>query len=254
MPRDLSEYVDAFEQTVRATIELTSDLTEEQWAHPTECPGWTVKDQVAHIAGIEQHLLGHPAPATDLPDYPYVRNEQGRLMQTHVDARRPVSGPEIVAELAAALGQRLRVLRDPELSADSVMSGLFGPTPAYRMMSLRTFDAWAHEQDIRRALDRPGNLDSPAAAMAVSRIARALPAMIEAELAPGQSVHIEVTGAQACTITAGASAPPTTTLTMDTEAFTRRGCGRIAAANTPATITGDETLGRRVLDVLAMTP
>lgn len=253
MARNLADFVDAFEQTLRATIALTAGLTAEQWQLPTECPGWTVKDQVAHLVGVEQHLLGNPPPDRAVPDYPHVRNEQGRLMETHVDVRRPITGPEIVAELAATLDRRLEVLRDPGLTAESELVGISGPTPAYRLMALRVFDCWAHEQDIRRVLRRPGNLDSPAAAMAVSRIARAIAARTEAELSPGESVRIEVTGPHPRKVVIGTE-PATVTLTMDTEAFTRRGCGRIPVERTPAQIHGDADLGRRVVELLAITP
>ena len=64
------------------------------------------------------------------------------------------------------------------------------------MVLLRTFDVWAHEQDIRSALGRPGNLDSPAAAVFVSSVMLQLPRLIAkgAGLEPGHDVVIDVTG------------------------------------------------------------
>ncbi len=47
------ELVDNMEQVWRSIADLCSPLTEEQWKTPTECPGWSVQDQVSHLAGSE---------------------------------------------------------------------------------------------------------------------------------------------------------------------------------------------------------
>jgi uncharacterized protein (TIGR03083 family) len=64
---DMPGNVAAFEQTVRSTIALAGTFGAAQWDLPTECPGWTVRDQVSHIVGVERMLLGDPEPAHTLP-------------------------------------------------------------------------------------------------------------------------------------------------------------------------------------------
>ena len=63
-------------------------------------------------------------------------------------------------------------------------------------MRLRIFDTWCHEQDIREALGRPGNLDSPAAAVSVSQVLDALPMIVvkRVGLEPGKVLMVELTG------------------------------------------------------------
>lgn len=52
-----------------ALVALVDTLTPEDWARPTECPGWTVRHMVAHVAGSaecgvrELALVRHYAPA-----------------------------------------------------------------------------------------------------------------------------------------------------------------------------------------------
>ncbi|KAA0234604.1 MAG: hypothetical protein JJLCMIEE_03077 [Acidimicrobiales bacterium] len=46
------------EQVWAALDALGQQLGEEQWKTPTDCPGWTVQDNLAHIAGRELALLG----------------------------------------------------------------------------------------------------------------------------------------------------------------------------------------------------
>ena len=36
--------------------------TEHEWQTPTDCPAWSVQDQVAHRLGSELRLLGRVAP------------------------------------------------------------------------------------------------------------------------------------------------------------------------------------------------
>src|SRR5262249_46338074 len=42
--------------------DLCDGLSDAQWDTLTECPGWTVKDNVAHMIGTERMLAGDQAP------------------------------------------------------------------------------------------------------------------------------------------------------------------------------------------------
>src|SRR5437588_725275 len=44
-------------------LRLGAGLDEDQWKLPTDCPGWSVQDNLAHILGIESVILGRPEPA-----------------------------------------------------------------------------------------------------------------------------------------------------------------------------------------------
>ena len=56
MPTTLPPLVDAFEETVLAVIELGRGCSAADFELPTACPGWTVKDQISHVADIESIL------------------------------------------------------------------------------------------------------------------------------------------------------------------------------------------------------
>ena len=61
-----------------AIDELCAPLTETDWATPTCLPGWTVQDQLAHIAGIEMMLDGVDAPEVDVSHLTHLRNDVAR--------------------------------------------------------------------------------------------------------------------------------------------------------------------------------
>src|SRR5665811_2248036 len=195
-PARLHDLVDAFAQTTQAVIALGHACGVQDLAQPTECPGWTVHDQISHVVGVESWLEGHKDPRVDLPHYEHIRNDLGKKVEYAVEVRRGRTGAEVLAELEDLLAQRLQTLRDPMLTDTSIIAGPFGPDQAATVMLLRTFDVWTHEQDIRSALGRPGNLDSPAAAVCVSSIMHQLPKLIakSAAVEPGHRVVMEVTG------------------------------------------------------------
>jgi hypothetical protein len=164
-------------------------------------------------------------------------------------------------------------LRDPVLTDSSIIAGPFGPDLAATVVLMRTFDVWAHEQDIRGALGRPGNLDSPAAAVFVSSVMLQLPRLVAkgAGVEPGHVVVIEVTGPlvtrQGVRVDvdeqgrtrghriSGDPRPdgPVTTISLSTEAFTRRAAGRRSVSDTAYSVVGDEAIARRVLEALVVT-
>jgi uncharacterized protein (TIGR03083 family) len=186
--------VDALEHTWASVIAVCEPLDAAEWAAPTACPGWSVKDIVAHLAGIERTLQGQPQPAHELPDYPWIRNDIGRLMEVAIDVRRPWPPDRVLAEFRAVTRERLEALRATELDPVAEVMGPLGtPAPLTRMLTIRTFDSWTHEQDIREALGLAGGLASPAAVVTRDLIVKSLRRVARnAGMAPGESVAIEV--------------------------------------------------------------
>src|SRR5207245_11279221 len=123
----------------------------------------------------------------------------------------------------------------------------------------------AHEQDIRRVLGRPGDLEGMVADFAFKRILGAMPFVVGKKVHPpdGTTVVFDVGGAWPTTaaigmdggrakpLPAAPDAPPVT-LTMDVEILACLGLGRrdpVAVLDEAGvTITGDEKLGRSVVD------
>jgi len=268
----LQDLVQAFAQTTQAVLTLAGACSDVDLAQPTECPGWTVHDQIAHVAGVESLLAGHKDPRVQMPQYEHIRNDLGKKVEYAVEVRRGRSGAELVTELEDVLAERLSTLRDPMLTSDSIIAGPFGPDRAATVLLLRTFDVWTHEQDIRCALQRPGDLDSRAAAVCVNEVMDQLPKLIAkgAALTPGHPVVVDVTGPLAARVSVqvdtdeqgrlrGHAISPepldtqATTISLSTEAFMRRSAGRRSVADTAHHVSGDEAIARRVLEALVLT-
>jgi uncharacterized protein (TIGR03083 family) len=264
---DLERYVDAFEQAVCSLLSLAADLDADDWRRPTDLPGWSVQDIVAHLAAGERELLGEPPPP--LTTYgPHVRDAFGQHMERGVAARRDLPPAEVVAELRSSLEQRLPQMR--AMRADESPSRVVADQDwdATELLRNRAFDAWMHEQDVRRAVTRPGNLDGPGALVTQEMLLGALPVLVarRAGATAGQSLRVESTGALRFTadVLVGADRrgalsrvplmAPTTAVRADWETWVRLLGGRMSPADAIVEIDGDRKLARRLVDRLCFTP
>lgn len=275
-PEDYHGLVEAYAQTLQAIVDLGRICHDQDFERPTACPGWTVKDQFSHVVGLEEWLGGGEIPQVEVPNYAHIRGPMGALLERPIELRRATPGEDVVDELESVTAQRLAVLRTPGLDLDSEITGITGPGPMRQILPVRIFDLWTHEQDIRRALHRPGNLDSAAASVAMDLIFRALPKVVakDAGIEPGHAVIIDLTGPVVGRagvrvedvegkrwgfplftgehhVHPGVTA---TSITLSTYALGRRAAGRGGVDDIHYTVVGDEEVARRVLEALPLTP
>ena len=260
------ELVDYMEQVWRSIATLCSPFTEDQWKTPTDCPGWSVQDQVSHLVGAEVGILGRPSPNHTPAETSHVKNEIGQRNEVVVDWRRSWPGAKVLEEFQQVTGERLgllRVMSDADLQVETQTP--IGPGTVAEFLRIRIFDAWIHEQDIRRAVGQAGHLEGPVAIHSVGRVARAMPFVVgkKAGAPDGTTVVFHITG------NAGRVLPivvegtrahepeeqpqsPTVRLTMDAETFTCLGCGRWAPRESlesgKVTIQGSQELGETILN------
>src|SRR6478672_1846260 len=76
-PEDLAGLIAAYQQTTQAVVDLGRSCSDADFALPTACPGWTVKDQISHVVGLESWLHSGDNPRVDLPDYEHIHNARG---------------------------------------------------------------------------------------------------------------------------------------------------------------------------------
>jgi uncharacterized protein (TIGR03083 family) len=256
------------EETWSATAQACQGLDEEAFELPTDCPGWTVRDQLSHLIGTELSLLGAAAPAPPDPMPGYVRNPVGQLNEAWIEVRRAVPGQEVLAEFVDVTTRRIEELRGFEPERWDLLGWTPGGEAPYRdFMEIRAFDSWVHGQDIRWAIDRPGDRFGPGEANTMDRVTMGMPYVVGRKVAPPDqtTVVFEVEGPLARTVTVrmeGTRAitleqpppAPTVRLTLSPEHFIRLGCGREAPADVLAagevSFDGDEALGARVIEAM----
>jgi uncharacterized protein (TIGR03083 family) len=267
----LRKYVDTWQRAVDDVVALLRSLAEDDWERPTDLPGWDVHAVAAHLAHLESELSGVSQPPVEVPELAHVKSPMGSYTEGGRIARRHRSPAAIIDELERAAAARLA-----ELRASPPTDGRGDPpiTPGgigwdwQTLLRNRPLDVWMHEQDIRRAVDRPGGMDSPAAAHTVAVFASSFGFTVGKRVAPpaGTTVLLDVVGAQPTLMAVqvndvGRAVPlaspperPDAALRMDTEAFVLLAGGRRPRNEVAVTVSGEADLGERVLAAMAVTP
>ncbi|POX51272.1 maleylpyruvate isomerase family mycothiol-dependent enzyme [Streptomyces sp. Ru72] len=267
----LQPYADAWTHSIEAISELVQPLVEGEWNRRTPCPGWSVRDVVSHVIGMDCEMLGDPRPIHTLPrDLFHVTNDHQRYMEMQVDVRRHHTAPEMTSELEYTIIRRNRQLRNDSRDPGTKVRGPLGTEQTLEeAMRYRAFDVWVHEQDLRTALGRPGNLDSPGAHITRDELLAALPEVVAkgAGAPPGSAVVIDVHGPVEFLRTVRVDAEgrgsidgtpslgPAVTLTLDWETYVRLACGRVGADAAADRIKaeGDPELTAAILRSFAVT-
>ena len=52
----LQPYADAWTHSIEAISELVQPLVEAEWNRRTPCPGWSVRDIVSHVLGLDSEM------------------------------------------------------------------------------------------------------------------------------------------------------------------------------------------------------
>ena len=263
----LQRYVETWSSTCDETVALLRALAPGDWSRPTDLPGWEVKDVAAHLAHLEAEIAGEPQEPVEVPELDHVRSPMSAYTEQGPIARRDHHPAAIVDELERAVATRRRQLaEDPPTDGSAPAPRTPGGVPWdwETLLSNRVVDVWMHEQDIRRAVGRPGDLDSAGARHTVAVFARALGYVVAKKVgAPaGTVVAVEVDEVQDFAVRVGddgrgvpcdPATEATVRIRLGVEAYTALSGGRRTHLEYDADVTGDEALGRRVLAALAVT-
>lgn len=263
-------FIDHLAEVWDSMARLCAGLIADEWQLPTDCPGWTVKDQLAHVTGTESSLAGQPTP--DLADRPsHVHNDLGAFNEAWVEHFRDVPAAQLMTQFTTITDQRLRDLRsksDEEL--DEQTASPVGTVPYHEFMRVRVMDCWVHEQDIRTATGRPGGMDNSAAGAAIDRQLQTLGYVVGKKVQPpeGAVVLVQLDGPvqryRAVQISDGRARPVDapedviTEIRIDTATFARLAAGRwtaeVVSEKGSVRLDGDPQIGHAVLENLATTP
>lgn len=265
----LSTYVDAWWASVGDFLALLEELPEDQWATPTDLPGWDVRACASHTAHLESILAGGPEETADVGEPPHVTGMMGLYTEIGVVNRKDVAAEEIIEEIRTATGKRYDWLQAnmPE-AADAKPETIFGGVPwDWRtLLRNRPLDVWMHEQDIRRAVDRPGNMDTLGAQHTADYLVEGFGKVVgkHVQPPPGTTAVLAVEGSptQAVEVDADGRAQrlstppeePTVRLDMDRGTFIVLGGGRRTTPPEAVTVTGDRDLGQRIIERMGTTP
>jgi uncharacterized protein (TIGR03083 family) len=242
------------------------NLSEEQWDTPTACPGWSVRDQLSHLIGIERSLEGESVPEWPGALGPHVKTPFAEGNEKWIAVRRDRPGDAVLGEFIEVTDRRLATLGAlGEEEWAQLGPSPVGNVPYAEFMRVRVFDSWVHEQDARLALGRPGGTGGGASDIAIAQVQGAMGFVVGKRAAApegtvvcfsltgpaldARQLIIAVEGGRAREVPPGPT--PTVTLGLSSLDFLRLGCGRVTAAavetSEQVVVEGDEALGRQIL-------
>jgi uncharacterized protein (TIGR03083 family) len=250
-------------------------LEPADWARPTACALWSVKDIAAHLLDSCLRRLSFGRDGTDpTPDRPINGYADlvaylNHLNALWVAANRRLS-PRILMDFLDLASPQLHAYFD---SLDPNAPALFGVAWAGEERSPNWFDVgreyterWLHQQQIREAVGVPGLTARSWLHPVLDIFLRALPhtyRLVEAE--EGTSLSIEIRGdagglwtlrreTKSWSILAGGDPAATCRVTLDQETAWKlfsKGLSRERATR-DVRVEGDPRLGRPMLDALAI--
>lgn len=260
----MTESVRIWRSTIDDFAALVASLSDSQWGWATACPGWSVTDVVAHVIDLESHFFGDERPdhQPDWVNLPHVKTDMQQFIEVGVDARRGRSPSAMRDELAAVIDRRSKQLQDADMQQQ--VQWFVGEITLERLLWMRCFDIWTHEQDIRSAIGDPGGFDTAGAHVAWQRIHETLPYIWGKKVAASGTLALDVaapgpSGMLIVTMDGDRavysdSAVPDVRVGISWADLAARAAGRTTAADVDVTIDGDQALGRRFLEELAFTP
>jgi uncharacterized protein (TIGR03083 family) len=158
------------EEEFRRFADLVASLTPEEWATPTDCPGWDVRKMALHILGSARaqasvrefvHQLRRGLPLNkEIDSHHWVDG----LNELQIRERDHLSNAELVAQLAA-VGPKAVKGRWGTPPPARYIPLPFGPpigwAPLKYLLDVGfTRDVWAHRIDIHAAINRPMRLSA----------------------------------------------------------------------------------------------
>ena len=265
----LAGYVDVWWEAIDDFTQLLESLPADEWSTPTDLPGWDVHACAAHTAHLEAVLAGAPEETLEVEPAAHVTSLAQAYTEQGVVARRDATPDELINEIReSATKRRTFLLADPPDDATEMPPRTPGDIPWnwQTLLRNRPLDVWMHEQDVRRAVGRPGHLDTAPAQHTADYLIEGMGLVLAKRAAapPGSTLVVRVEGSAPAAFGVSDSgrggplaevpADPTVELQLDRETFVILAGGRQPGGGVTTMVAGDPELAQRILAGMAITP
>jgi uncharacterized protein (TIGR03083 family) len=252
-----------------AFVDLLRGLGDDEWARPTVCPGWTVKDIAAHVLG------DHVGRLSMLRDgYLALRPRDGeafpafldRINDEWVTAASRISPPLLVELLSSVGDQVVEFWQGADIDAMGGSVSWAGPEshPVWLDAARDFSEYWTHHQQICDAAGRSGLTGPRYLEPVLDTFMRALPHTLrDVSAAEGTVLQVVIEGFGGWTCTRGPGrwallretrADPAALLGLDADTAWRLCTRGIAPARAAghARIEGDRALAEAALNIVSI--
>jgi uncharacterized protein (TIGR03083 family) len=178
-------------------LTLLRSLRPDAWSRPTGCPGWDVHDLVSHV--LHDHLRRLSGTRDRHAAWVLAEDDLARSLndanEQFVVVARGLS-PRLLIDLLDHLGPQLdAVWAEVRMDEAGVPVSWAAPdaAPVWLDVAREFSEFWVHHQQIRDAVDAPGNRPSEEVRAVVDTLVRSLPRALSTTPAPaGTAVTVRV--------------------------------------------------------------
>lgn len=154
---------DRFPALLDAFLDLLTSLSRQDWDRPTELEGWSVKDIVQHVLGVEMNYLSgkrdHYSEAhAPLEDWDTLVAFINQRNADWVVATRRLS-PRVLCDLMRVTGDQVNeFIQTLDMRQMGNPVNWAGPdaAPVWLDVAREFTERWHHQQHIRDAVGKPG--------------------------------------------------------------------------------------------------
>lgn len=265
--------LELFPEVRAELLALLGGLTPDEWARPTACPGWSVKDIALHLLAGDIGILSRRRDAFT-PAGPPIESWNdlvaliNRLNESWITAARRIS-PRVLCDLLAWTGPQAEeyfASLDPLALGVPVDWASAEPAPVWLDLAREYTERWHHQQQIRDATGKSGLLQRRFFAPVLEAFVHALPRTFRGvPAAEGTCVQLTITGEAGgdwFLLREGASwnlyvqvaASPAARVTLgagDAWRLFTKGISK-ETARTRAKFAGDASLAEKILETIAI--
>src|SRR3546814_10400418 len=108
----LTGWIESWWESINDFTLLMEDLGPDDWALPTDLPGWTVHDVAAHTAHLEAVLAGGPEETVEVGEVAHATSVMGSYTEQGVVARRDRTPDELINEIRESTTKSRTELHD----------------------------------------------------------------------------------------------------------------------------------------------
>lgn len=262
-----------FPEILDALLDLLAGLSDDEWAAPTVCPGWSVKDLAGHLLGDDVGMLarrrdGYRRSNAAIAGWDDLVAFINRQNAEWVETARRLS-PRLLCDMLRLTGAQVSAFfqsLDPYALGGPVDWAGPDPAPIWLDLAREYTERWHHQQQIRDAVGKPRLTEPRYLAPALDAFVRALPHTYRNVDAAEQTlVALTITGTAGGTwvllreqaawqLYLGTAHAPDAHVTLDQDTAWRlftKGIGE-GTARAHAVIMGDLRLATPMLKVLSV--